>query len=579
MLDSGRDAIEKEADYDKAEVLSAKEVVQLLTKTAKTLKIYLPNNPIHQKFINNLFEKLETHLQDFGPLRFRVRQFELHCSGQPVYENMNRLESIAFRLFVDGLRELSFHPGLEKDELITFLKILGRESSEEEGEEVSESAAVDDDIVTLLWEKHLTHIEYIVLDDLRGDQDAIDQSKEMNPPPPKPQQLNAVYQQEAMSDPAKLLKKGVEMPSLHTFKLTEEEVSSIKRELRWEEEIDIVTELEGMLFDILRIETEPGRFVEVLEIIDHIFEELIFKGDFVHARKVLEFYWEMLNPEKGHAEDLISLVKEELRQAGNPKRILALHEVLNRLSSEQLDEFLPFMVLFQKEVIPSVIELLTVVEGMKTRRVLCEILVELGQMDIEPIMSRLNDKRWFVLRNLIYVLGKIGDVRVIASLSKFVHHEEIKVRKEVLHVLDTMMEDDATEMLMEFISDPDLSNRVYAIKSLVKKKAVNGLPFLFNLIATNAFEEKALYEKKEIFSAIAKLGGDDAIPEISKHLEVQWSLFKNIQADERAICAVMALQRIGSPSAVDALRKGNQSRSKTVREACRKSLELLGLDV
>ncbi|MFQ5588622.1 MAG: hypothetical protein ACE5F7_07265 [Nitrospiria bacterium] len=579
MLETESDPMDEgdAAAYDKAEVQSAKEVAQILTKTAKTLKIYLPNNPIHQKFITSLFEKLTAHLQEYGPIRLRIKQFELLCTGQPVYENMNRLESIAFRLFVDGLREISFHPGLEKDELIAFLKVLGQEGSEEEDGQNRESGA-DDDIVTLLWEKHFAHIEYIVVDDLRGDQDELEACKEMNPAPPKPRQLNAVYNQEAMADPAKLSPKGVEIPALHIFKLTEDEVRAIRRELRWEEEIDIVKELEGMLFDILRIETETGRFVEVLEIIDHIFEELAFRGDFVHARKILEFYWEMLDPDQDRDPHLTGLVKKALLQAGNPKRIAALDVVLNRLSSEQLDEFLPFMVLFQKEIIPSVIDLFDTVQSMKTRRLLCDILAELGQMDVQSIIARLNDKRWFVVRNLIYVLGKIGDTQTISVLSKFIHHEEIKIRKEVLHVLDAMKHKDAFEMMLQFISDPDLSNRVYAIKSLVKNKVAGGLPPLLHLIASKEFETKALYEKKEIFNGAAKLGGDDVIPEMVKHLDVRWSLFKNIPADERAICAAVALQRIGSPSAIEALREGERSRNKTVRDACKKSLTLLGVD-
>jgi len=222
------------------------------------------------------------------------------CSGQQIYENLNRLESIAFRLFIDGLRELSFYPGLEKKELITFLKIIGQEADDEaEGE-----AGADDDIVTRLWEKHLTHIQYIVVDDLRGDMDAVETCREMRPEPPKPQQLQALHQQEVVS-PAQLIPKNVDVPALHIFKLTEEEVSDIKRELRWEEEIDIVSELEGMLFDILRIETDATRFSEVLGIIDNILEELMFKADFIHARKILEFYWEMLDPEKALSAELV----------------------------------------------------------------------------------------------------------------------------------------------------------------------------------------------------------------------------------------------------------------------------------
>lgn len=571
MSDTGTDPLEEEIDYDKEEVQSAKKVVQVLTKTTKTLKIYLPNNPIHKKFINDLFEELETHLSGFGPLRLRIKKFELFCSGQAVYENENRLESLAFKLYIDGMRELSFHPGLEKEEMITLLKLLGQEDlDEEEGEPPVDE---DDDIVTLLWEKNLTHIQYVVADDFRGDMETM---KEMQPQEPKPQQLSAIYNQEAKLDPATLAAKSVDIPSLHIFKLTDEEVRSIKRDLRWEEEIDIVNELEGMLFDILRIETDPGRFVEVLEIIDNIFEELLFKGDFVHARKILEFYWEMLDTEKALDPSLQDLVKKAFAQAGNPKRVTSLGEVLNRLSSDELDHFLPFMVLFQKEVIPSAIVLLNTVKGMKTRRVLCDVLGEMGKMDVDVIIDHLEGQSWFLLRNLIYVLGKIGDKSVIPHLSKYINHEELKVRKEVLHVLDMMQGSEAADLLIQFIADSDLSNRVYVIKSLVKKKVTEGLPILLGLIEDHEFENKAFFEKKEIFNGIAKLGGEDVVPEMEQYLKVRWHLFKNIKVDERGVCASLALQSIGSPTAIDALREGSQSRNKAVREACQKSLAFLG---
>ncbi|MEC4678286.1 MAG: hypothetical protein VST69_05980, partial [Nitrospirota bacterium] len=90
-------------------------------------------------------------------------------------------------------------------------------------------------------------------------------------------------------------------------------------------------------------------------------------------------------------------------------------------------------------------------------------------------------------------------------------------------------------------------------------------------------EVKALYEKKEIFNALAKLGGDPLVPELEKYLKTRWRLFKNIQVDERGICAAMALQRLGSPAAVIALQGGGQSRNKVIREACEKALGVLGV--
>ncbi len=560
------EGVDASGDYDPEEVASAKEVLQSLTKTTKTLKIYLPNNPIHQKFINQLFENIQSHLETFGILRLRIKRFELYHSGQSIYENSDRFESIAFQLFVDGLRELSFHPGLDPDEMIDFLNVLGREE-ESEGE--------DDDLVTLLWERHFSHIQYVVVDDLQGELEEMEQCKEMQAKPPTPQQLKEVYQQEAEVAPSALAPKGIEIPSLHIFKLKEEEIEAIKRELRWEAEIDIVGELEGMLFDIIRIERAPDLFSEVLDIIDNILEQLMLKGDFGYAEKILAFYQEMLGPSITLEPELVALVQKVLVRAGDPERMLKIVPVLNKLSSEQIDEFVSCMVLFNQEVSSSLIELLALVDTMKARRALCDVLVEFGKKDFDSIVSKLKDERWFLLRNLIYILGKIGDTRAIEYLPQFIGHEELKVRKEVLHVLDAMEDPRAQALLVDFLPDPDLSNRVYAIKSLAKKGIKSGLPLLMEMIISKEFDEKPLYEKKEIFAAAAQLGGDEVVQELQNYLKKGWSLIRKVQVDERGICAASALQRIGSEKAVAALLYGSDSKNKVIREACQKSLSIL----
>jgi HEAT repeat protein len=560
------DDVEAGDAYDKEEVKSAKEVVQYLTKTTKTLQIYLPNNPIHQKFINELFEKIDRHLSQYGPLRLRIKQFELFCSGQPVYENSNRMESLAFKLFIDGLRELSFHPGIEKEEVITFLEVIGKRG---EGENV------DDDIVTLLWEKHLVHVKYIVVDELQGDVRAED-CKELQTVPPSPDQLREMFRQETAPQPLEA-PKGVEIPSLHIFRLTDEEIRKIKAEVRGEEDLDMVAELEGILFDILRIERDPVLFGEILGIIDNIFESLLLQGDFQHARKILEFFQEMLDPSMNLSQPLIEQIQKAKVQAGNPKRIGMLEPVLNECEADRLEHFLSLMMLFEPHVVPSLVELLGAVDKMKARRVLCEVLIKLGADQVDFFMTKLEDDRWYLVRNLIYIVGKIGDPKVLKSFPRLMQHKDTKIRKEALHALDMIDSPKTNDLLVKVLSDPDLSNRLFALRTLAKKKAQEALEPLMDILTSREFEEKELHEKKEIFDALGRIGGDNVVPRLRRLLEVRWSLFKNARAEEMGLCAAFALQRIGSPSAVEALREGSGSNSKPIREACIKALDLLGV--
>lgn len=558
-----------EKECDKEELRSAKEIVQSLTKTSKTIQIYLPNNPIHQKFINEFYDRLTQHLSTFGVLRLRIKQFEMVCLGQQVYENANRLESLAFKLYIDGLRELSFHAGIEKEEVIIFLEVIGNRGGEE---------SKDDDVVTLLWERHLVHVKYIVVDDLQGDYQS-ENCKEMQTVAPSPDQLKEVFSQEAAPAAPQIVlsgPKGVEIPSLHIFRLTEEEIRKIKAEVQQEERLDMVAELEGILSDILRIERDPLLFAEILGIIDQTLEGLLVQGDFAHASAVLEFYEEMLGPAMNLPPPLVEQIRKAKLQAVSPKKITALEAVLNEAEADRLDQFYAFLLLVDTQAVPSLVELLGTINKMKARRVLCDALVKLGSGQVDFLISKLEDDRWYLVRNLIYILGKIGDPRVLKAFPRLIYHKDAKIRKELLYVLDGMDDPKANDLLVKMIADPDLANRLFAIRTLAKRRARGALEPLMVTLSSKDFEVKELQEKKEVFEAIARIGGDEVVSRMQRFLKTGWSLFKSANLEEMGLCAAHALQRIGTPSAVAALREGAASKSKAIREACLKAIGALG---
>ncbi|MGH7830396.1 MAG: HEAT repeat domain-containing protein, partial [Candidatus Binatia bacterium] len=522
------------------------------------------NNPIHQKFVNELIEKVDAHLKDFGSFRLRVQQFQLLCSGQPVYENPDRLESIAFRLFVDGVRELSFLPGITKEEMIAFLEVLGREE---------DSQAVDDDIVTLLWEKQFAHIQYYVVDDLRGEIE-VEECREMRVSPVTPQQLHALREKEVSPEPPQLtVPRGVEIASLDTFKLTEEEVGKLQEQIRREKALDMIGEMEGILFDIVRIEREPVVFSEILGMMDNILESLMLRGDFRHARRIVEFYREMTEASKDLPEPLLAEIQNGLLQACHPNRLLMLEPILDGSDKGTLEDFTSLMVLLGNEALPSLIDLLGKTGQMKTRRFLCDLLVEVGKTDVEYLAARLNDERWYLTRNLVYVLGKIGDPRIVEALSRCIRHSHVQVRKAVFLALNTMEDRCAEPLLVHFISDADDSNRISAIKSLGRRKVKEALSSLLEILSAKDFETKGLSEKEAIFEAVGQIGGDRAIPHLQRFLAGKWTLFRDAKVEETAGCAAAALQKIGSPSAMEALREGSRSKNKGIREACSQAIE------
>ena len=65
-------------------------------------------------------------------------------------------ESLAFLFYRDGIREIRFHKGLEAREVYDFLSIVRKSDLVNR---------MEDDLVTLLWEKDFSHISFTSLDD------------------------------------------------------------------------------------------------------------------------------------------------------------------------------------------------------------------------------------------------------------------------------------------------------------------------------------------------------------------------------------------------------------------------------
>lgn len=571
IVPNGAEWLEEGAEpeeLDKEEINSAKEVSQSISKASKILKIYLPNNPIYQKFLQEAYQKFDNHLHDFGDIKIRIKQFELLFKGHSIYENSDRMESIAFKLFVDGIRDITFRKGIEKDEVVKFLELIGSEY---------DPANPDDDMVTLLWEKNFSHITYTVAEDIpKGSE--LTPSITMNPEfdmliHSETEAAEALKDKEISPLHELLGPKLLDKPISGVFKLTEDEIEKIRREIKEEEDLNPITELIEILSDILLLEKDFETFTEISGILDNMLETLVVRGAYEHAAKILKLFRDLHDGSDALPEEFRARLKSSIERAGDSDIIKELERSINKSGLEESGHLFAFLTMLDKNSLISLSDLLGRIENIKTRRILCEVLVTLGKENIDILSKKLEDERWYVVRNMVYILGKIRDPRIIEDFKRLIDHPEIKVRKEVLHALEGMNDDRAKEQLISFLDDKDSSVRILAARTLANAKNKNAVPMLLKIVSGKEFEERDLYEKKEMFESLGRIASDEILPEISRLIKRRsFFLFKKERRDEVSVCAVLALKRIGSEKAVEILKEGSLLKNRVIREACSKAL-------
>jgi hypothetical protein len=103
-----------------------RELVRLLVKTQKAQRLYGSKNAVSERLELDLFVRLSALVSEEGEVQLSVLESQLRCEDAMVFESPDRTDSLAFLLYRDGIRRLSFSPGLELDELRAFLNCLNR---------------------------------------------------------------------------------------------------------------------------------------------------------------------------------------------------------------------------------------------------------------------------------------------------------------------------------------------------------------------------------------------------------------------------------------------------------------------
>jgi HEAT repeat protein len=138
------------------ELKLVKAVIQGFLQALKASHLYEADHPILLRFLDRLKQDFDSYFEKYDAFIIQVDELHFFFDGKAIYEGGNIRESLAFLFFKDGIREIRFFKGLDFNEVLDFLTI------------VRKSNFVDrmaDDLVTLLWNKDFSHIEFIVIDE------------------------------------------------------------------------------------------------------------------------------------------------------------------------------------------------------------------------------------------------------------------------------------------------------------------------------------------------------------------------------------------------------------------------------
>ena len=531
------------------EIREAKDILQALIKAKKNIRMYPENNPIYVKTLDDVFIRFKNFLDYRDGFKLYIKQNSISYESEELYYSMEKEDNLALFFFKDGLRELTFKKGLTRNELEEFLKIIAREFDREE---------IDDDIVTLLWEKDFENIQYVVDEAFLVDIDDEDYETKAE------QQVKE--QATDVSDLMRAYADGFKEDDTHqmaVIPLTERDLQILVREL----EKDSSSKIEKLVTILFELVYQSEKQTDVDATFQFLRNAILFcmrHGDIALVNRIMKRTKDIMEEPslKESGKNYFRMLSQYL---GSDEIAGCLAETLDssiEIDAHVYEEFVGFL---DKNAIQPLIKYLAELKTIRARKSVIDALIILGRKDIQMVAKGLDDQRWYLVRNIIYILRKMADKRATEYLLKTVRHSDIRVRKEGIKALGELGGHDVIQTLRECLDDADAEVRVTAARAFGTIGSEVAKKIILDKISHKMFKEKAFDEKKEFYEVLLRWK-DQAVFDFLTTAVRKKTLFGRAKNDENRACAAFCLGLLGRKEALPDLQSLRESGNKLLQD-------------
>jgi hypothetical protein len=557
---------------DQAAVETVRTLFVTLGKTFRAYQLYDENNPVRRRFVDQMRGELASLWEEQERLVVRVDEDHLWLGDAEVYRSESRNDSLAFLFFKDGVREITFLPGLESEELEKFLGVLQR---------ARKLVPEGDDLLTVLWEADLRFFQYQYVD-LLAEGVALPQAgaghtqAELRRALEGEDEETATQAQRAQSGTAEeqpapqTVKQDDFNPTLYS--LDRREMEKLQAELRKEAQRDIRGDVLNALFDRLEEPKNRQRQSEILRILSTLLPNFLSRGALVPATGVLQELRRLESIQGVFDEQRIQESRAILDRISAPDAIQELIQALFdgtvRASASQLSGFLQFL---RGGALAPLLRASETVAHKELQAVLRKAVHGIADRNRSAVVKLLQEDDPVLAAGAARLAGDMQIADAGPGLTGLLAHDDPAVRLAAVEAAVTLKASTVAAALVKTLEDPERELRIAAAKALGALQYRPAAKALGSMVRGRPIRAADISEKVAVFEAFGIVAEADGLEVLDELLNGKGFLGKREPTDIRA-AAALALGRISGPEARAALEKATQDDDPVVRSNVNRAL-------
>jgi len=548
-------------EISEAEAKPVRELLQVIQKTKRAFEMYPENNPILQKFRDDLVLRFDRFFEAEETMPLLIRQHDIFYKGVSVYHNDEKEDNLALIFYKDGLREITFRAGIPVDEILDFVDIIRARPE-------TSLESFDDDIVTLLWEKDFLYITYYVVEEFAEGSalEAEEVARLMDMGTASEADLQEAYE-DAQNEEASEEGLISPMETIHmgfggVFNLSEEEIRALKEEMSQLDDSLFLQSAIDVLFESLYLDKGTPDFQVLMDNLDSARNYLVDVGHLGSAALILKRFGELAGQSSEFNNEEILRLKRSLSVASSPAGIKRLSDMFANGREVAENDFRLYLSQLDRNAVIPLFSLATEISDIELRKVVLDAITSLGRSSMDILSEAVKDNRWQVAKNAVAILGRIGDKAAVEPLKDALAHEEGRVRREAVRSLGMIGGPKAGEALVLALEDPDQQIRIAALRYMPRAQSYSVVDSISDYISRQDFQDRSFPEKRAFFEILAEIGQERVLQLLIGIFRKKSLLFSSTKKDELRAAAAYGLGNVTQQLALDTLMKEKKSGKK-----------------
>ena len=257
------------------------------------------------------------------------------------------------------------------------------------------------------------------------------------------------------------------------------------------------------LFDMVNEFLETGRFIEISNVYNSVYSEASAGKFGADALDMVKSFFS--------SKEIVAKMIDSFRVWGR----------LNREGVMRLAEAL------QHHLADPLLDALAEESDAVTRSFLLSMLVRFKDTVLPLAANRIHDKRWYVVRNALYLLRECGGENYVKIIRPLTKHPDRRVSMEALKTLLVFNAPGAFSSLRVQLDSREPEVKDLAVKLAGTTRVREAVPYLLHLLEKRGLVGIELERKVSIIRALGDIGDPRAVDALERLYSAKSLLFRN----------------------------------------------------